>query len=491
VKVLLVGDGARENAYAQALTRSRREPKIYAIMKTNNPGVAKICERSGGKTFLGNLLDSAFIAAKALELSVEVVFIGPEEPQFQGVSDAVEDQGITCLGARKAGAEIEKSKVFMRNLMLKYDIPGRLAFKAFKTREEALTYLKDLRGSIVIKPTRQVGGKGVKVIGDTEEYLSMEKKRIEIDHTSQIFDQYMKDYSDVEDKVLFEEKAFGPEYTVQTFTDGRTTLAMPMVQDNKQAYEMDTGPMTGGMGSISNKEAILPFLREDEYKDSVKIIERVTKAIEKENKQRYRGIISGQMMLTANGPTVIEFYSRLGDPEAVNVLSTLNTDLIDIAEAIASEKLHKIRLEFEEKATVVKCVAPKGYPDARNLAKGHPVSVDEEAIKGIGCKVLYGSIDLKPEGVMTTAGSRLCEILAMAKTIPEASRLAEKAVAEVKLLDGWKLYHRPDIGSERLLQSKIEQANLVRSINQYRRNTGTICEETKWIPGRGIVKERY
>ena len=481
MKVLLIGDGARENAYAEALIRSRHEPKIYAVMKTNNPGITRICERSGGRTFLGNYLDASFIVTKVQELSVEAVFIGPEEPQFQGVSDAVEDQGIVCLGARRSAAEIEKSKVFMRNLMLKYDIPGRLAFKAFRTKGEALTYLKDLRGSIVIKPTRQVGGKGVKVIEDTEEHLFQEKKKIEIEHTSQIFDEYMKDYSDVEDKVLFEEKAVGPEYTIQSFTDGRTTLAMPTVQDNKPAYEMDAGPMTGGMGSISDKEAVLPFLRKNEYKDSVKIIKKVIEAIEKEKKHRYKGIISGQMMLTANGPAVIEFYSRLGDPEAVNVLSTLNTDLIDIAEAISSEKLHKISLEFEDKATVVKCIAPKGYPDARDLAKGHLVFIDEAAIKRIGCTVLYGSIDLKPDGGMITGGSRLCEVLAKAETIPEASRLAEKAVMEVKLLDGWGVYHRSDIGSERLLQSKIEQANLLRNINQYRKTQASQTREQNGI----------
>ncbi|HJX24401.1 MAG TPA: phosphoribosylamine--glycine ligase, partial [Candidatus Bathyarchaeia archaeon] len=392
MKVLLIGDGARENAYAQSLSRSDHEPKIYSIMKINNPGIAKICEKSGGKVALGNPMDPTFVAKKAEELSIEVAFVGPEEPQFQGVPDALDESGIVCLGARKEMAEVERSKVFMRRLMLKYQIPGRLVFRSFRLRSEALAYLRNHEGSIVIKPTRQVGGKGVKVIGDYQEYLAAEKLRVKLNHTVQIFDHYMKDYTDMDDKVLFEEKAFGPEYTVQTITDGRTTLAMPAVQDNKPAYEMDTGPMTGGMGSISGSNLTLPFLTNDEYRGSLQIVENVIQAMEREKGQRYKGIISGQMMLAQVwGPTVIEFYSRLGDPEAANVLSTLKTDLIDIAEAVSSEKLHKVRLEFEEKATVVKCVAPKGYPDSRDLARGHPVRIDESRIAGTGCNLLYGS----------------------------------------------------------------------------------------------------
>jgi phosphoribosylamine--glycine ligase len=212
------------------------------------------------------------------------------------------------------------------------------------------------------------------------------------------------------------------------------------------------------------------------------------KAINKELNQPYRGLIAGQMMLTALwGPTIIEFYSRLGDPEAVNVLPILETDLVDISEAIISEKLHKISLKFKDTATVVKCVAPKGYPDRRDLAKGHPLSVDEATIKKRGAKIFYGSVGLE-NGEMITAGSRAVEIYADADTIPEASEIAESCVDSVKLKDNWGMFHRSDIGGETLLEKRIELAQLIREIYNYRKEKKLIGKQVDWIPGRGRIE---
>jgi phosphoribosylamine--glycine ligase len=161
--------------------------------------------------------------------------------------------------------------------------------------------------------------------------------------------------------------------------------------------------------------------------------------------------------------------------------------MIEICEAIIDERLNKIKIRTDEDATVVKCLAPKGYPDRRDLARGHPVSIDLNAIKRRGCRLYFASIGLQPDGTMVSGGSRLVEIFAKAETIPEASVKAESAVPYVKLSDGWGLFHRSDIGSEALLKRRIEQAELVRAVYRYRARRGLIGKTIEWIPGKGKI----
>jgi phosphoribosylamine--glycine ligase len=161
--------------------------------------------------------------------------------------------------------------------------------------------------------------------------------------------------------------------------------------------------------------------------------------------------------------------------------------MIEIVEALISEKLHKINLKFEDVSTVVKCIAPKGYPNRRDLAKDHPVTVDEEAVKKLGCQLFYGSVDLKHDGSLITGGSRISEVLARASTIPEASEKAEKCMPYIRCVDGWGVFHRSDIGSEVLLRRRIEQANLIRGVYKYRMKKGLIGVSIDWIPGRGKI----
>jgi len=489
VKVLLVGEASREHAIADALARSGKEPRLYAVMKNRNPGIAKLCEQTGGAVSKGAFTDPKVVLEAASKFSVDLVFIGPEEPLFRGVADALVEAGFPVVGALKAAAEVEMSKAFMRRLMWKYNVPGRLRFKAFKSVEDAIAYISAYAESIALKPARQAGGKGVKVIADLQVYLSKEKQEVKSRHAKVIHEKHMAEYTDIEDKILIEERVEGPEYTLQTFTDGRTVKPLPLVQDNKNAFEMDIGPETGGMGSIAGPGMTLPFITMEELQRSVEIVKGVVDAVWKETGVRYKGIISGQMMLTALwGPTIIEFYSRLGDPEACNVLPLLKTDLLEVAEAIVSESLHKVDLEFEEAATVVKAVAPRGYPDHRDLAKGHPVHVDEDAIKRRGCIVYYGSVDQRDDGTMITAGSRVAEIVAKAEDIPKAGELAEECVPFIKLLDGWGLFHRSDIGSSTLLKRRVEQAELIREIYKYRASKGLVGKVIDWIPGRGKIE---
>ncbi|MBS7248664.1 MAG: phosphoribosylamine--glycine ligase [Candidatus Jordarchaeales archaeon] len=491
MKILLVGEGAREHAIADALTRSTYNPRIFAVMKLKNPGIARICENTGGNVKLGDSTDPVFVASLAEQLSVDFVFIGPEEPQFRGVADEVEERGIPCIGAKRGPSEIEMSKAFMRRLMWKYKIPGRLRFMAFKDIDEAIAYIEEYAESIALKPARQAGGKGVKVIADLQAYLKKEKEEVKKKHVRSIVEEHMRPYTDIEDRILIEQKVEGPEYTLQCFTDGRVVKPLPLVQDNKNAYEMDIGPETGGMGSISGPGEVLPFISEEEYKESVEIVSQTVRAIEKEVGEAYKGVIAGQMMLTALwGPTIIEFYSRFGDPEAVNVLPLLETDLVEVSEAIISQSLNKVKLEFRDSATVVKCVAPRGYPNRRDLAKGHPIVIEEDKITKEGGRVFYGSIDLS-NGEMVTGGSRAVEIFAEAETIPAASKIAEKCVSFVFLKDGWKLFHRSDIGTESLLNERVEIAELIREIYRYRREKELIGKQIDWLPGKGRIEYEF
>ncbi|MCS7139283.1 MAG: phosphoribosylamine--glycine ligase [Candidatus Nezhaarchaeota archaeon] len=492
VKVLVIGDASREHAITDAFFRSVHEPRIYAAMSRRNPGITRLSKQSGGDIAIGDINNPEFIVKVAKDFNVDFAFVGPEEPLFHGVADALEELGIPCVGAKRQMALVEMSKAFMRRLMWKYKVPGRLRFKAFKSLETAVAYVNEYAESVAIKPARQAGGKGVKVIADLQVYLSKEKREVKKEHVKAVYEKHMAVYDDIDDKVLIEERVEGPEYTLQVFTDGRHVLPLPAVQDNKNAYEMDIGPETGGMGSISGPGWLLPFLTEEEYRRSVEIIQGVIDALWKETGVRYKGVISGQMMLTALwGPTIIEFYSRFGDPEACNVLPYMEADIVEISEAIIDERLNTIKISFPDIATVVKAVAPKGYPDYRDLAKGHPVRIDEETIRRKGCKVYYGSLDERPDGVVVTAGSRIAEIVAAAPTIPEASNIVEGCIQYVGLLDGWGTFHRSDIGSEVLLRKRIEQAQLIREIYRYRASRGLIGKTIDWIPGKGKIEYEF
>ncbi|MCX8192122.1 MAG: hypothetical protein N3F06_04880, partial [Nitrososphaerales archaeon] len=347
-----------------------------------------------------------------LRWGVDFVFVGPEEPNFHGVPDICEKNGIPCIGASSKLAKIEMSKAELRRLQWKYDLKGKLLFKTFRTAGEASRYLEKYSETltwlqnVALKPARQAGGRGVKVVDDRHIYLHDEKERFKKQHASWL-ESYMKSFSGIEDKILVEEKVWGPEYTLQCFTDGKVVKGMPLVQDNKNAHEFDIGTETGGMGSISGPGMTLPFITKDEYEESLKIVDSIVKAIQDEVGECYHGVVAGQMMITeVEGPTIIEMYSRFGDPEALNVLSTLKTDLIDICYGIIDGRLSSINIEFEDSVTVVKAVAPKGYPDFRDLAKNHPVIVDEEKIVNEGCEFYWGSADLKDDGSIVTGGSR-------------------------------------------------------------------------------------
>lgn len=489
-----IGGGAREHALAWKLSISDHRPELFWIAENRNPGINRICKESQGELRIGRTTDPKTIVRSARGWGIDMVVVGPEEPGFQGIPDALEKEGIHCVGASQDLSVIERSKAYLRRLQWENNLPGKLLFRTFKNAREASDYVrKNIETqpwlqNIVIKPARQSGGKGVKLIEDRHVYLHDEKSKFKEAYFDSL-QSNMAPYSDIDDKILIEEKAWGPEYSLQCFTDGKTVLGTPLVQDNKSAHEFDNGPETGGMGSISGPEITLPFITREEYDKSLRIVEGVVETVQKKTGKAYRGMVGGQMMLTENeGPTVIEMYSRLGDPEAINMLAMLRTDIIDIFQAIVERRLSKINLEFtSEDAVVVKVIAPNGYPEKRDIAKGHPVQVFETNIKRTGCQLFWGSADLQDDQQVVTGGSRLLALMAMDHTIPPASDRIEKTVSSIQLTDGWGLYHRSDIGTEKLVAKRQELAERVRRMYKFREKNGTLGQRVDWVPKTGRV----
>ena len=477
MKVLLVGDGARENALADALGSSPKGYKVYAVSSFINPGINEIVNKTGGKYFKGNINSPEFIKEVIREVNPDFGVIGPEDPLFHGVANAFREEGLPVVGPDKECAMIERSKVWMRELMWKYNIPGRLRFKAFSDLKEAINFILEYGGSIAVKPSEQVGGKGVKVVADLQAYLSQEKRNA-IARGIDGIAGYVSDKV----KIIVEEKVDGPEYTLHVLTDGYSFLPLPLAQDYKHAYEDGIGPETGGMGSISGPEYGLPFINDEEYKRSFEIVKMTAEAIKKEVGKDYIGILSGQMMLTGVwGPTIIEYYSRLGDPEASAIIPRIESDFGEVLELLATRRLNKAKIEVNPKPSVVRALAPLGYPLNRTMASNHRISVDLQKMRELGCKVYFGSVAL--EGMqLVTKGSRALEIVAIDEDFEKASDKLDKCLNYVS--SDTKLIVRHDIG--RTVREQVEKAEIVRYTYKSREAKGTLGVTADWSPNGGL-----
>lgn len=439
MKVLTVGGGGREHAAVEALYRSGAE--IYAVMKNANPGIIKRSKEH----LLCDEKDVAKVCSFAKEKGVELAYIGPEAPLEVGIVDALEAEGIKCAAPTKAAARIETSKSFMRELVDKYNISGNLGFAHFDNAADAEEYLKGIDYEIVVKPIGLTGGKGVKVQG--EHLNSFEET---MDYVNEIFDQNIGGAG-----VILEERAIGEEFTQMVFVDGKNIVPLPLVQDHKRAYEGDVGPNTGGMGSYTDSNHLLPFVGEDDRKAAIEILQSIVDAMAQEGCP-YHGTMYGQFMLTVRGPKIIEINARFGDPEAMNVLPILESSFTDICWKMATGTLTN-DVEFSKDATVCKYVVPKGY--GVKSESGHEIAVDEEAIADCGAVVYYANVDVK-DGKLVTGTSRSVGVIGRAPTLEEAEQNCEKALEHVKC-DA--IFVRHDIGTRALVQRRVDHMNELRS----------------------------
>lgn len=429
MKVLVVGTGAREHAIADAL---KGDVELYCYMSKVNPGISKIAEFAQGDE--GEIEK---VAKFAVDNNIDIAFIGPEAPLGKGIVDELEKNGISCVGPSQSAARIETDKSFMRKLFEDYDIEGSLVYKVFDNYDDVSAFLDDFDRDVVVKPVGLTGGKGVKIVGD---HLKDNQEAKE--YSKEVIDNAMGGFT----QVIIEERLIGEEFTIQAFCDGIHLAPMPAAQDHPHAFEGDVGAITGGMGSYSDKGGLLPFLSRDDYDEAVKIMEATLKAIAKEA-EPYKGILYGQFMLTADGPKLIEYNARFGDPEAMNVLPLLKTPLADVCQAIVDGNLDKV--EFNDKASVCKYIVPDGYPETSHA--GETIEVDEKAIEDLGAKVFYAAVGLEDDEIHLS-GSRALGIVASGDSIEEAEKIAEKACACIK----GNVYHRSDVGTTDLVNKRVE-----------------------------------
>ncbi|AFC99585.1 phosphoribosylamine--glycine ligase [Methanocella conradii HZ254] len=432
MKVLVVGSGGRENSIVEALARSAYKPKIYAAMGNLNPGI----RRRSVDYFLTKETDVQAIAQYAEDRGVDFVVVGPEAPLAAGLVDELYDRGIPAASPVKEAALLESDKAWTRAFMARNGIRGVPRFKVYDNLDDAFRYLKEYPDS-VIKPAGLTGGKGVKVMG--EHLKTLEEGKAYLEEALRA------------GRVVIEDRLEGEEVTIQAFVDGKNVAPMPAVQDHKRAYEDDKGPNTGGMGSYTDHTQLLPFMELDDYKEGVEIMKATVEALKKELGIAYKGTLYGQFMLTADGMKVIEYNARFGDPEAMNVLTLLKTDFVDVCQAIIDGSLDKMDVEFEKSATVCKYVVPKGYPEAP--LRDSPLTVTEKP----EYKVYYASVNER-DGKIYTTSSRSLAIVGVADTIAEAEILAEMGLSNVH----GEFHCRHDIGKETLIRKRIEHMDAIR-----------------------------
>lgn len=447
MNILIVGSGAREHAIAYALHRSNRtmlsstdqnRVQLFCCGTATNPGIQQMSQ----DYWVGDITDVKAITDVAKKWQIDMAVIGPEAPLEKGLADALWDAAIPTIGPKKKLAQIETSKAFARELMEKHKIPGLPRYRAFQDINGVDAFLKELgEGNYVIKANGLMGGKGVKVAGDhLHSFLEALRFCEEIIAQGQTF--------------IIEEKLIGQEFSFMCFCDGEHIIPMPLVQDHKRAFVDDKGPNTGGMGSYSDANHRLPFLSPEDVAQALKINESVFHALMKECHDKYIGILYGSFIATRHGIFVIEFNARFGDPESLNVLTILESDFVTICEALVAGGLKTHHVSFAKHATVCKYAVPLGYPDAPKQRS----QIDVSAVKD-KTHLYLASVD-SVDGKIYATGSRTAAYVGVADNIPAAEEMAEKEVCAIS----GPLFHREDIGTERLIQQRVDDMRRLRSL---------------------------
>ena len=435
MNILIVGSGAREHAIVRSIKKSKIPNKLYCFASNRNPGIEEISDILE----IGKIADPQAVSSFAVRHSIELAIIGPEAPLANGVVDALLEINVQCVGPTKNLAQIETSKSFTRDLMKKYNILGCPKYQTFDTINNVSEYLNTLGENYVVKFDGLMGGKGVKVSG---EHLNSHAEAIE----------YCKQIIEKNGKFVIEEKLIGEEFSLMSFCDGDNLIHMPPVQDHKRAYENDTGPNTGGMGSYNDVNQTLPFLTTKDV-DSARGINMATaKALKNEFGVGYRGILYGGFIATTDGIKVIEYNARFGDPEAMNVFSLLQTDFIEICIGVVNMTLNKCNVKFSNTASVCKYAVPEGYPDSPIKGKRIDISKVENPDQ-----LYLASVDFK-NNILLESGSRTVAVVGIANTLQEAEAIAENEIKHI----GGPLFHRKDIGTIQLINKRIHHMKALR-----------------------------
>ncbi len=417
MKVLIVGSGGREHAIATCVAKSKRVSKIYCA--PGNAGIAKLAECEPI-----SVMDFDKIVAFAKEKEIDLTIVAPDDPLVAGLVDALEAAGLRAFGPNKAAAILEGSKAFSKDLMKKYNIPTA-KYENFNDADAAIEYLKNSKFPIVLKADGLALGKGVLICNSYEEAVDGVKE-IMLD----------KKFGTAGNCMVIEEFMTGREVSVLTFVDGKTIRVMTSAQDHKRAKDGDQGLNTGGMGTFSPS----PFYTDEVDEYCRKYIYQATVDAMRAEGREFKGVIFFGLMLTPDGPRVLEYNARFGDPEAQVVLSRMKNDIIDVMEACIDQTLDQIELEFEDNAAVCVILASDGYP--LSYEKGFEI----KGLENFDDKDDYFCFHAGSkfaDGKIVTNGGRVLGVTAKGATLKEARQKAYDATEWVSFDNK---YMRHDIG---------------------------------------------
>lgn len=417
MKVLIVGGGGREHAIAAAVAKSSRVDKLYCV--PGNAGIAGLAECADIK-----VMEFESVVSFAKEKAVDLVIVGPDDPLVGGLVDELKAAGIKAFGPDKQAAILEGSKAFSKDLMKKYGIPTA-QYEVFTKAADALKYLDTAKIPVVVKADGLALGKGVLICNTLKEARNAVKE-IMLD----------KKFGTAGNKVVIEEFMTGHEVSVLSFCDGKTIKIMSSAQDHKRAGDGDTGLNTGGMGTFSPS----PFFTKSIENYCMKHIFKPTVEAMRSEGRVFKGVIFFGLMLTEDGPKVLEYNARFGDPEAQVVLPRMKNDIIDVMEACIDGKLGKIKLEFEDNAAVCVVLAENGYPV--KYKKGHLITGFENFKRKRNYFCFHAGTKKTSKGIVTNGG-RVLGITALGSDLKKARANAYKA-AEWISFEG--KYMRHDIG---------------------------------------------
>ncbi|MCH8932799.1 MAG: phosphoribosylamine--glycine ligase [Nitrospinae bacterium] len=420
MNVLIVGGGGREHALAWKIAQS---PKVTALFcAPGNPGTAQVATNVN---LQADDLDG--LLQFALDQSIDLTVVGPEQPLVLGLADRFQAKGLKVFGPSAKAAQLEGSKAFSKNLMQKYGIPTA-AYAAFDHADAARAYLKG-KGPQVVKADGLAAGKGVFVCAD---------EAGAVDAVRRIMND--KIFGESGNRIIIEERLEGQEVSLLAFTDGTTVLPMEVAQDHKPAFDGDTGPNTGGMGACSPAPVFTPELKQQ-------VIDRVM--LPAVNGMRaegipYQGVLYAGLMITADGPKVLEFNARFGDPETQPIMMRMDSDIVPVLEACANGTLDTCSLEWKPGAAVCVVMASEGYPGSYD--KGRPISGLDQANSLPGVSVFHAGT--KQDGdIIVTNGGRVLGVTALGGNVQMAIVKAYQAVGKIK----WPgVHYRTDIGQKAL-----------------------------------------
>lgn len=418
MKVLVIGRGGREHALARKFAESKRVTKVFVA--PGNPGMEDVAE-------IVNILETEHekLINFAMENKIGLTFIGPETPLVNGLTDDFKAHGLTVFGPTKAAAVIEGSKAFTKDLLKKYNIPTA-EYETFTDYQDAVQYVKEKGVPIVIKADGLAAGKGVVVAMSEQEAIDALEGML-----------LSKKFGDASQRIVIEEYLIGEEFSFMAFVNGEKVYPMEIAQDHKRAYDGDRGPNTGGMGAYSP----VPHIHKDLTSQAISEILIPTASAMVQEGRPFTGILYAGLIATSEGPKVIEFNARFGDPETQVILPRLKSDLLDVVENVLDSV--DIELEWLEESAIGVVMAANGYPGT--YEKG-------AAIKGLeyvdqNTHIYHAGTAKNEQGEYQTNGGRVLLVTALGKTIEHARQKVYQQVECIKCKD---LYYRHDIGEKAL-----------------------------------------